>query len=363
MGISDFFKPNVEKMEAKKDVEGLGKALAHKDENIRKEALEALGKMGEPAVEPLIRDLEDSGNVAIVLSRIGGPAVEPLIRVLKSYSVSPFPQTYAAEALGRIGDIKAVEPLKQALEEGFSHNWLLLFEAADALDKLGWAPSDKSKRLFYLIGKRKWDEIVSMKEQAIELLSQVLIDTNSTSPIDILVRETEIRGLGGKDDIRERHIGFLDFQREAAEALANMNALEPINQALEEKGRYGQPNIRLAIAIDNSNNKKVIEILKHKVNEADLGVIHGAYRFVIRLGMPTTEELLIQVLDSIPKDYSDIRARWWEGWTWYKIMAEDFLNCGNPVLEGVAREWEENFGGEIKQESCYRGPKWGDGVD
>lgn len=125
MGIFDFFKPNVEKMEAKKDVEGLGKALAHKDENIRKEALEALGKMGELAVEPLIQDLENSvdEDVVIALCRIGGPAVEPLIQVLKSESYLPFPymsSINAALALGRIGDGKAVEPRKQALEEGFN---------------------------------------------------------------------------------------------------------------------------------------------------------------------------------------------------------------------------------------------------
>lgn len=76
---------------------------------------------------------------------------------------------------------------------------------------MGWNPSDKSKQIFYLIGKRKWDEIVSMKEQAIELLSQVLINTESTSSIDLLAREREIRGLMGEDDIRERYIGLLDF--------------------------------------------------------------------------------------------------------------------------------------------------------
>ena len=54
-----FFRPNVEKLEQKGDVDALVKALAHKDASVRDDAAGALGRMGDPrAVEPLIRELE-----------------------------------------------------------------------------------------------------------------------------------------------------------------------------------------------------------------------------------------------------------------------------------------------------------------
>jgi HEAT repeat protein len=56
MGIFDkLFKPNVEKLKAKGDVEGLIKVLKHKNPEVRSEAEEALGEIGKPAVEPLIQ--------------------------------------------------------------------------------------------------------------------------------------------------------------------------------------------------------------------------------------------------------------------------------------------------------------------
>jgi len=90
-----FFKPNIQKMKTKKDVEGLIKVLkdedsAARDEDRAKEAAEALGEIGELAVEPLIEALKGEG-----------------IRV----------RWDAAWALGMIGDARAIEALTQALED------------------------------------------------------------------------------------------------------------------------------------------------------------------------------------------------------------------------------------------------------
>ena len=68
MGISDFPKPNVKKMKAEGDVEGLIKALSYKDSDVQSKIAVALGEIGKPAVEPLIHVLkdEDSGVRKIV---------------------------------------------------------------------------------------------------------------------------------------------------------------------------------------------------------------------------------------------------------------------------------------------------------
>jgi hypothetical protein len=90
-------------------------------------AVETLGIIGDArAVEPLIKAIGKSLVVRHALVKIGEPAVEPLIKALKDedYSYS------AAKALGEIGDKRAVEPLIKALEDDLSY-------AASALRKLG----------------------------------------------------------------------------------------------------------------------------------------------------------------------------------------------------------------------------------
>jgi len=126
MGILDR-KPNVGKLEAKKDVEGLIKALRfekYKDVDLIRDAVEALGKIGEPAVEPLIQALKDKdngvrGSAAEAFGMIGDKrakrAVEPLIQTLKDKDW--YVRKASVVALGSIGDKRAVEPLIQTLKD------------------------------------------------------------------------------------------------------------------------------------------------------------------------------------------------------------------------------------------------------
>ncbi|HEX9697363.1 MAG TPA: HEAT repeat domain-containing protein [Actinomycetota bacterium] len=81
--------PNVEDLEATRDVEGLIKALGHKKRSdLRRAAAEALGKLGDArAVEPLIAALADKSGparetAAEALNRLGGPESE---RALAKY--------------------------------------------------------------------------------------------------------------------------------------------------------------------------------------------------------------------------------------------------------------------------------------
>ncbi len=60
MGLFGLFKPNVWKMGAKEDVEGLIKALKHRNYRVRKNAALVLGDLKDKrAVEPLTRALKD----------------------------------------------------------------------------------------------------------------------------------------------------------------------------------------------------------------------------------------------------------------------------------------------------------------
>ncbi len=100
-------------------VEPLISVLAHSHNQARKAAADALGQIGDArAVEPLIvalkdREIRQCGAVEDALVKIGGPAVEPLVAAFKN---GDFEVRFdAVTLLGKIGDARAVEPLIAAL--------------------------------------------------------------------------------------------------------------------------------------------------------------------------------------------------------------------------------------------------------
>jgi HEAT repeat protein len=170
-----LFKPNVRKMKAKGDVEGLIKVLKNKDPNLRGEAALALAELKDAramcpliqamkdedlcvcrsawvafgeikdkgtkdarAVESLIQALENEDwwirrGVAEILGRIGDArAVEPLILTLKDEDSDV--RESAACALGKIKDARATEPLVKALKHAY---WWVRKAAAEALGEIG----------------------------------------------------------------------------------------------------------------------------------------------------------------------------------------------------------------------------------
>jgi HEAT repeat protein len=152
MGL--FGPPNIERMKADKNVPGLIKALRHKQEPIRQAAIDALVYIFQNSTvskrKSFIQALEKSGwqpsNDAlgavywIVMGQadkcvsIGAPAVESLIIELKDEHSQK--RYLVTEALGKIGDARAVEPLIATLKD--KH---LRWPAVRALKELGDARS------------------------------------------------------------------------------------------------------------------------------------------------------------------------------------------------------------------------------
>jgi HEAT repeat protein len=116
-------------------VEPLMGVLSDDDWRVRGSAAEALGKIGdERAIEPLIKGLERGNSaVARALGEIGDArAVEPLIGALSDDKT--WVRKSAAEALGEIGDRRAVEPLIKALGDDDAD---VRAAAKESLRKLG----------------------------------------------------------------------------------------------------------------------------------------------------------------------------------------------------------------------------------
>jgi len=104
-----------------KDIKSLVKDLGSEDINDRNMAVIDLGRIGAPAVYPVIEALK-SGNsnarrwAAEALGRIKDPrATEALIEALEDQE--PYVRSNAVKALGEIGDRRAVEPLLKLLKD------------------------------------------------------------------------------------------------------------------------------------------------------------------------------------------------------------------------------------------------------
>ena len=129
MGISDLFKPNVEKLKEKRDFRGLIKALRHKERDIQSKASEALIVIGKPAIDPLIQVLKDENNKNIlqvilkVLEKIGEPAEEHLIEAAMD-------EVNKAMSLANLGNYEgAIRYYDKALNLG-GENYLIWYNKA-----------------------------------------------------------------------------------------------------------------------------------------------------------------------------------------------------------------------------------------
>jgi HEAT repeat protein len=170
MGEADFYKRDLKRMEAEKDVKGLINSLNYAGNwEARAEAAEALGRIGgRRAIEALSRAQKDDEDMLVRLrarealeeikkrapntstqtleydshvllksltnlkSVIDKVSVGSLIKALDDYDA--YVQEIAARALGEIGDRRAVEPLILAL---YDEAWEVRWSAAEALGDIG----------------------------------------------------------------------------------------------------------------------------------------------------------------------------------------------------------------------------------
>ena len=109
----------------------------------------------------------------LVLGALGDPAVEGLIQVLENENKSKCMHEAAAEALGRIGDPRAVVPLIRVLQDG---SWKLREGAAEAVMALGRIGD--SEATSYLIGMLKSGDNRARKaaEEVLSVSGELVVD-------------------------------------------------------------------------------------------------------------------------------------------------------------------------------------------
>ncbi len=229
MRVFNLLKNRIDEMEDKEDIDGLIDALNDNDENIRKEALMALERIGDHrATEHIMQSLQDPDKTIqeeaiTALGRIGDKkAVPSLIQTLNSPQLGI--RWRSAEALGKIGDTQATEPLIQTLQDPEK---TIQEEAITALGRIGdkkAVPSLIQTLNSPQLGIR-WRSAEALGKigdtQATEPLIQTLQDPEKTiqeeaiTALGRIVVDPFIHDLKGEDrDLKDKAIIALNHIRE-----------------------------------------------------------------------------------------------------------------------------------------------------
>lgn len=204
------------------------------------EVAEALGRIGDPrAVGPLVAALDGLFSdvrikAAGALGRIGDSrAVDPLINLLKRDE--PEVRIEVLRALGRIGDLSATAPLVVTLGDG-DHR--VREAAAGALDRLEWRPANDGEAASYCIARKRWTDCSNIGSEAVAALVEMLGDGDGET------RSGAVEALGALVDSNSispiiRALSDEDFEvrEKAAEVLGNLGyekAAGPLVNALRD---------------------------------------------------------------------------------------------------------------------------------
>jgi HEAT repeat protein len=367
--------------EEQKDVETLIAELTDKKPMVRRNAVEALGKLGdERAVEPLIAKLKkdkDKGvraAAAKALGKIGDKrALEPLIAKLKKdkdWGV----RTAAAEALGVLGDTKAVEPLIAKLRKDKTHS--VQRASAEALGEIG-----DNRAVEPLIATLK-DKVNIVREAAAEALGKIG-DERAVEPLIVefkdsrrsSIRKAAATALSkiGQPAVKPLIVALNDKDRivraEAAKVLGEIGdsrAVEPLFTAMKDPDRYVKEQASNAIS---RMGQKAVEPLIVALKDNDSKVREVAVKSLGEIGDETAVEPLIVALKD---ESSSVRQKAAEAlgkikderavdplivllkstdWQLKKIVTEALTRIGAPAVEPLIVAFNDK-NGQIREEAA-----------
>jgi len=357
-----LFKPNVSRLRAQKNVNGLVKALSDREVEIREGAARALGEMAYPrVVVPLCSSLKDKDwavrmTVVEALARIhDARAIEPLVALLKdekpavqkattealiafgghavpalSRALSDkavMARVNAAVALGTIHDIKAVPALCGALKDPESMVRLHAAEslgllgdkraieplsellqdtergvtdaAASALQKIG-LPTDPASQAKFAIARADWNRAIALGAVAVDPLIESLDNPNTD------VRRNAAKSLGVIGDpraIQPLLNALADeewFVRESAAWSLGHISDPSISNILVAALRDQRAIVResAAKALAELSDPQAISALVEALHDDEYAVAEAAAEALSNVGAPAVGALLTAFRDS-----------------------------------------------------------------
>jgi len=193
--VQDTVSMDIEGMKQAKDVRGLILHLDHNNDDLQWRAADALGSLGEIALEPLLKLLAyHKMHVRIgaieALSEIKSPrSVDPLIHTLTTDEDHEV-RWVAALALGEIGDKSAIPSLLASLKDKDRY---VRYGSAKALEKMGWSATTDPEQAYYYIGLQDWKALHALGKPAVGPLIETLKEKNPATRANIIELLGEIR--------------------------------------------------------------------------------------------------------------------------------------------------------------------------
>ena len=338
----------------KRAVEPLIAALEDDDMEVRRDVAEALGRIGDKrAVEPLIAALKDDDDfrwsAAKAIEEIGKPAIESLIAALKddNYII----RRYAAMVLGHIiGDKRAVEPLIAAMKDD---NMEVRRDVAEALGRIG------DKRAVEPLIVALKDDDMEVRRDVAEALGRI----GDKRAVEPLIAALNNYALGDGLDEQESVMVVLGkigdkraipaLVRSLTKWFVNVRAGETLEklawhpQSMEDK-------VHLLIAKKDYNTlmqmwDRTKQVLLKDMESDKFSVVYYAVNAFIVLDRKEMTSKLIDILNK--KEAESIADA--------KIIAGEYLNCGNFELRDAAKRFAKKHGYKIIPWADVPSRRWG----
>lgn len=272
------------------------------DPAVRAVALRALGRIRHPlAVTPLIEALGSAETwfpprAAEMLVRIGEPAVEPLTRLLLDQAAPIVPRRWAAQILGEVRDRRALLGLHGALSDVDAE---LRAKAARALGNLA-----QERSVQPLLDRLLSDPIPFVRTCVARALGQLSTERTVEFLVEALsdpewwVRLRAVEGLAQLGEPARQvlqgalHDNDPQVAHEAARALEGLGVVAEMLERLRHEG-YSPAVTELLVDVGRAGN---LEALLDALESPDVELVTSVVRIVGRVGNPTADHALIQLL-------------------------------------------------------------------
>ncbi len=280
---------------------------------------EILSQMGSPAVDALLTAFDTTGLIEVAriaaeaLGKIGDArAVEPLIgQALKAAGLATFDPfllekaQFAARALGKIGDERAIEPLLQIVGDRRNHE-ILRGSAIQALGELRAVPATGLLTTIFNLGQP------NLSRQSAEALGRIggeqilglFVSGLKNDNVDIRVNAAT--GLKSAADLRtvEPLIGALKdrswlVRNEAIRALGvlgDKQAVEPIIARLDDP--MFDVKWSAVMELGGFKDKRALPKLSLALRDPNAAIRRSAARSLGQIGDPQAVEALVAALES-----------------------------------------------------------------
>lgn len=310
--------PDIQRMETNKDVDGLIRGLTHKDEQVRSDAASALGRIGSPqSVAPLTEAMNDEelgaaieaasalakmGNINGIEALIrfqarwgtiyndnferafrdmGEAALEPLVRSLEESD--PETRSSSADRLGQLQEYRAIEPLAQALSREVNP-WVSR-NIGGALAKLG-----DPRGISYLIGNLGRGDWIND-----EKLCEALVVTGqpAVEPLVSILNDSKKKDLAANILVK---IGAESIQA-VANALVNPDA-EVRSLAAKILGWIGDPMAKDPLVLALKDKSEAVG-LQAAISLGNMGDEIGGYSLIQALRKSENKHLLSSIASAL----------------------------------------------------------------